>query len=141
MIRLSDKDMTKKVMRLKNHVLLAFCLLMVLFVGACGSGSSGGLGFDREIPDEFVIIRQRALTVPPDLFLRPPRSLASDYDLGVAGVLDDIDGIVGERYSEKEKNFQGSEALAAFLKRLGVFEDIPPNIREIIDEEQKARLN
>lgn len=127
-------------MRFRNN--LSFVLLpLMLFVGGCSSGASDFLSFDREIPNEFVVVRQKPLTVPPDLFLRPPRSVAVEYDLGVAGILDEISGISREKRLEKEKDFRGSEALKVFLQRLGVFDDIPSDIREIIDDQRKDKLD
>lgn len=41
-----------------------------LLLGGC---STLGLGGDRKAPDEFEVVRERPLVVPPDFTLRPPK--------------------------------------------------------------------
>lgn len=49
---------------------LALLAGAVFALGACDVART--LGFDREGPDEFAVLRHAPLTVPPDFRLRPP---------------------------------------------------------------------
>lgn len=54
----------------------AAVLLGCLSIAACGSGAAdqlrSELGLNREAPDEFTVVTQAPLTIPPNFTLRPP---------------------------------------------------------------------
>ncbi len=55
---------------MKNVVLITASLPLLV---ACGSGSArDSLGLRRSSPDEFKVISNQPLSVPPDFALRPP---------------------------------------------------------------------
>lgn len=60
----------------KNSLIrqIALVSLSTLLLSACGGGNARQvLGLDKEVPDEFRVISQAPLAVPPDFHLRPPK--------------------------------------------------------------------
>ena len=53
----------------KRIVLSVFC---VLALGACDS-TKDQLGLNKQVPDEFKVVKRAPLDLPPDYTLRPPR--------------------------------------------------------------------
>ncbi len=58
----------------RNLALFPVLALVLAGAGLAGCGGVGeSLGFGKQSPDEFAVVRNAPLTMPPDLALRPPR--------------------------------------------------------------------
>ena len=59
---------------------LSSCFKMTMVIGlaatlsACGSDRDNALGYGKNAPDEFNVVRKAPLILPPDFNLRPPSS-------------------------------------------------------------------
>ncbi len=109
-------------------------LIVVLASAAAASGCtslSNALGAGKAAPDEFRVVTQAPLTLPPDYNLRPPRpgeprpqELAPDAEARAALFGDEI----GQTASPGERTLVASAGAGA----------IDPNIRDTIDFEAQG---
>lgn len=112
-----------------------FPTLALLLVGGCIAGCGGvskSLGLGKTSPDEFAVVRNAPLTVPPDLVLRPPQPGArrpQEKPLRQQAEISLFD---------REKGSAGvgpeSEGETALLRQAEAL-DANPNIRRQINEE------
>ena len=112
---------------MKNRIVLAaFC---VLTLGACDS-TKDQLGLNKQVPDEFKVVKRAPLDLPPDYSLRPPRPGAprpqerSTSEQAASTVF-------GQETSAPVAATSGE---AALLSRAGS-NAADPNIRRTVDEE------
>lgn len=109
-----------------------------------GCGESGNVfGFERSGPDEFTVVRNPPLSVPPDATLRPPRDGESQEArnenaerartslLAAGGEGPDATEALQTRAAETGQSL-GEVALA---RRAAAYYGIEPGIRRTVDEE------
>ncbi|MBY0564275.1 MAG: DUF3035 domain-containing protein [Hyphomonadaceae bacterium] len=109
-------------------------LVAVLAAAAAASGCTGfsrAIGAERSAPDEFRVVTQAPLTLPPDYNLRPPRpgearpqELAPDENARAALFGQDV----GQSASQGERTFVAAAGAEA----------ADPNIRDTIDYESQG---
>ena len=107
------------------------------FLSACESGIQGALGLDKQVPDEFRVVKREPLTLPPSFDLTPPtpgapRPQESDATAQAKKTL-----LGDKRANKKAETTGGAEAL---LQKAGVGE-ADPNIRAKIDTEELKEVN
>ena len=110
-------------------------LALAATLSACEGGIGDALGLGKSAPDEFAVVRNAPLTLPPDFTLRPPRpgearpneesirEQAKGTLFNEAGALAIDDSTAAATHGE-----------AAFVERAGAA-DVDPNIRHIVDRE------
>jgi hypothetical protein len=59
---------------MKRTILLASAMAVVLVTASGCSGFRQAMGGEKEPPDEYTVVENAPLTLPPDFGLRPPRS-------------------------------------------------------------------
>lgn len=109
-----------------------------------GCGASGNIfGFDRSGPDEFTVVQNAPLSLPPNATLRPPRPGESQWQRGSetrrarASLLACSGKATPVTVVESSKaRSQGESALSS---RAVAYYGSQPDIRRIVDEES-ARL-
>lgn len=115
--------------RQKNNLMMpAMVLLTALSLSACSSVKRE-LGVDRNSPDEFMVVKQAPLSLPPDYTLRPPQDGAEAKASHPAGGTA-REALLGRPAAPA---IAGS-AEKALLSKLGT-EEADPAIRTKIDEE------
>jgi hypothetical protein len=68
------KSRSRAVLTARNFALFPALALLLAGAGLAGCGGVGkSLGFGKQSPDEFQVVRNAPLTMPPDYSLRPPR--------------------------------------------------------------------
>ncbi len=122
-----------------------------LVLGGC-SGAGKVFGYDRSGPDEFTVVRNQPLSMPPDATVRPPApgTSRSTRDLGTnrarESLLDsvpegesvgegvgDAPGLTGApQYPQSATASPGEIALA---QRVGAYYGVERDIRRIVDQE------
>lgn len=114
----------------KRIILSLFC---VLGLAACGSAKEQ-LGLNKQVPDEFKVVKRAPLDLPPDYSLRPPRpgaprpQEAATSDAAAQAVF-------GEATSTAASAPTSGES--ALLGRAGSAE-ADPNIRQRVDNETQG---
>jgi len=78
------------------------------------------LGMRREVPDEFSVVANPPLSIPPSFALRPPHSIAVYEN-------------VSAEYKAEKSLTRGEQG---FLSRVGV-DDADPNIKAILEKESR----
>ena len=122
-------------------------IVAALVLGGCSSAGRI-FGFERSGPDEFTVVRNQPLSMPPDATVRPPqagasrttRDLSSNQARGSlleSAPEGDITapGTPGSpQYPQLADQSVGEIALA---QRAGAYYGINPDIRRIVDEESR----
>lgn len=122
----------KPVRRLARIRALVALLAVAGVAGLAGCGGVGNsLGFGKQSPDEFAVVRNAPLTLPPDYSLRPPRPGAArpQEEPLRAQAESSIFGQDGNAQARPE-----SEGEYAFLREADALET-NPEIRRVINEE------
>lgn len=102
-------------------------MALLLSLSACTTVKKE-LGVDRNSPDEFMVVKQAPLTMPPDYTLRPPQD---QHDAAPAAIADSArEALMGK---SQDPAVKGS-AETALLDKLGASSS-NPDIRKQIDEE------
>ena len=114
----------------KRIILSVFC---VLGLAACSS-TKNQLGLNKQVPDEFKVVKRAPLDLPPDYSLRPPRPGAPRPQ--EAETSDAAAQTVFGEVSTNEASAPTSGE-AALLGRAGTAE-ADPNIRRRVDNESQA---
>ena len=109
---------------------LALILAMASMAGCVGVGKS--LGFSKQSPDEFAVVRNAPLTVPPDYTLRPPRPGAPRPQ--EEPLRQQAENLVFDRESGSTATRPESEGEYALLRQADALET-NPNIKRVINEE------
>lgn len=131
----------------KNGINLTMTIIRVLsacmaalFLAGCGE-SGRVFGLDRTGPDEFSVVRNRPLSVPPDVTLRPPepgtaqatRNRSIDQaraTLQTAGT-EPVAGGAPQSWQPAA----ASPGETALVRRVTAYYGVEPDIRRIVDEE------
>ena len=114
----------------KRIILSVFC---VLGLTACSSAKDQ-LGLNKQVPDEFKVVKRAPLDLPPDYSLRPPRPGAPRPQEATTAKAA-AQTVFGEAaVSEAAAPTSGE---AALLGRAGAVE-ADPNIRRQVDEETEG---
>ena len=130
---------------MRREVILRFSLIaaMVLAVSAC-EGVKKQLGFTKQSPDEFKVVSQAPLTLPPDYNLRPPEpgiprpqegTTSQQAKNAIFGLQQPEAGTLEPKIESDDR----SPAVLSLLKAAGAGQ-ADPNIRRIIDAET-LRIN
>lgn len=120
---------------------------LVLTLSGCGNNVRQALGFTKRSPDEFLVVAQPPLTLPPDYSLRPPQPGAPRPQAGTAR--DQAQSALlsnGEETSlttgsglASSGGVDRSEGEVALLDQAGA-NDIDPEVRAQIDAETAAQV-
>ncbi|MDH3229650.1 MAG: DUF3035 domain-containing protein [Alphaproteobacteria bacterium] len=115
-----------------------------LMLGGCGE-SGKIFGFERSGPDEFTVVRNQPLSMPPDATLRPPQqgTSRSTRDLSSTQARESImagapegevagPGVPAPQYPELAGASPGE---AALVQRAAAYYGVEPEIRRIVDQE------
>lgn len=125
---------------------LVLLVAAVLALAGCGEGGRI-LGFERGGPDEFTVVRNQPLSIPPDATLRPPqpgtarstRDLSSDEarDSLLASAPEGGEAAPGGAPGAQQFASAGGESRgeAALVKRAAAYYGVQSDIRRIVDEE------
>ncbi len=111
---------------------LALLLAAGSMAGCGGVGKS--LGFGKQSPDEFAVVRNAPLTVPPDFTLRPPRPGAQRPQEEPLSQQAENSVFGRESGSNGASSSPESEGEYALLRQADALET-NPNIRRVINEE------
>ena len=110
-------------------------LALAASLSACDNVSSA-LGFGKNPPDEFAVVRSAPLTLPPDLTLRPPRP--GEQRPNEAPVRDQAESILvkdaGALATDAAAAKAASQGETALIEQAGAT-DVNPDIRRIVDRE------
>lgn len=112
----------------------AAALLLLAGLAGC-SGVGEKLGFGKQSPDEFAVVRNAPLTLPPDFALRPPQpgaprpQEAAISDQAESTVFGDEDGKRPATVAQP-----GSQGERALLQQANAT-DTNPDIRRLVDRE------
>jgi hypothetical protein len=116
-----------------------------LLLSGCGREGGNILGFEKNAPDEFAVVKRAPLALPPDYGLRPPRPGAprpQEEDARQAAQ----NSLIGatpapERQTRRDARAIRAERVAgrsagevALLTRTGAL-DVDPSIRQVINSE------
>lgn len=119
----------------RRLALIRALVTLLAVAGVAGLAGCGGvgnsLGFGKQSPDEFAVVRNAPLTLPPDYSLRPPRPGAPrpQEEPLRAQAESSIFGQEGGSQTRPE-----SEGEYAFLREADALET-NPEIRRVINEE------
>lgn len=100
--------------------------------GCSMQGFKDSLGYGKQAPDEYKVVEQAPLSVPPDFHLRPPEpGMARPQEGDIRKLAERILLGVGK---EQKPGRERSPGELAFLHRAGA-KEADPNIRRIISRE------
>jgi hypothetical protein len=120
----------------------------LLSLSGCGGGVRQALGMTKQSPDEFQVVAQVPLTMPPDFNLRPPEPGAPRPQEGTAAqqgqtaILSSSGGGTAPALGSPSDTGSGesqSNGEVALLQNAGAT-GINPNIRQEIDAETAAQV-
>jgi DUF3035 family protein len=119
----------------------------LLSLSGCGGGVRQALGMTKQSPDEFQVVAQVPLTMPPDFNLRPPAPGAPRPQEGTASqqgetaLLSSSGGTASALGSPSDTGSGGSQSNGevALLQNAGAT-GINPDIRQQIDAETAAQV-
>lgn len=121
--------------RQMKTIRLAALGVALLALPACQTVNDA-IGISKQSPDEFEVVRQRPLTIPPDFDLRPPEpgapSLTDEVPMETAR-----EALIGEAGTEATAAGGPSAAEQAVLAGSG---EGNPNIRTEIETERRERV-
>jgi len=127
------KPCGKAVQAARKFALVPALALMLAGVGLAGCGGVGeSLGFGKQVPDEFAVVRNAPLTMPPDLALRPPRPGAQRPQ--EQPLRQQAENSLFDRESDAAAARPESLGETALLRQADAL-DTNPNIRRQINEE------
>ncbi|UCH73476.1 MAG: DUF3035 domain-containing protein [Rhodospirillales bacterium] len=121
-------------------------LAAILMLGGCGE-SGNIFGFDRGGPDEFSVVRNQPLSIPPNATLRPPqpgtdrstRNQSSNVAreelvTSAPGDMDPAESFEMSGYSVRGGPSPGE---AALMQRVTSYYGVEPDIRRMVDQESR----
>lgn len=120
-----------------TKILVVTCLFAL---ASCSDGFRRTMGLKRSAPDEFKVVSNQPLVVPPDFSLRPPAPGArSPFEADLSDQAKDLvyKPQSDKSFTTKEKNYLGQAAARSdddFRQRLGL-DDANPNIKQELDAE------
>ena len=110
-------------------------LALAATLSACEGGIGDALGLGKNAPDEFAVVRNAPLTLPPDFTLRPPRpgearpNEESVREQARVALFNEAGALAID-----DSTPAATQGEAAFVERAGAA-DVDPNIRHIVDRE------
>ena len=110
-------------------------LALAATLSACEGGIGDALGLGKNAPDEFAVVRNAPLTLPPDFTLRPPRpgearpNEESVREQARVALFNEAGALAID-----DSTAAATQGEAAFVERAGAA-DVDPNIRHIVDRE------
>ena len=110
-------------------------LALAATLSACEGGIGDALGLGKNAPDEFAVVRNAPLTLPPDFTLRPPRpgearpNEESVREQAKVALFNEAGALAID-----DSTAAATQGEAAFIERAGAA-DVDPNIRHIVDRE------
>ena len=110
-------------------------LALAATLSACEGGIGDALGLGKSAPDEFAVVRNAPLTLPPDFTLRPPRP--GEARPNEESVREQARGALFNEAGAlaiDDSTAAATQGEAAFVERAGAA-DVDPNIRHIVDRE------
>jgi len=123
--------------RLRGLGLAAIALTLAL--SACSRGETQRMfGLERTSPDEFQVVRQTPLSVPPDFRLRPPQP-GAERPAERTVQAQARDALFGDG-SGQLAGATGSASEQALLARAGA-DSVDPSIRRVVDQETLAMVD
>ena len=127
------KPCGKAVQAAREFALVPALALMLAGIGLAGCGGVGeSLGFGKQVPDEFAVVRNAPLTMPPDLALRPPRPGAQRPQ--EQPLRQQAENSLFDRESDAAAARPESLGETALLRQADAL-DTNPNVRRQINEE------
>ena len=116
-------------MRARLIVTAVGLLALPALVGGCSNTTKEALGLTKRSPDEFEVVSNAPLSMPPDYNLRPPAPGSPRPQEGTARDQAQLPEIgVGEASSAQ------SAGEASLLQSVGMA-GVDPNIRQVVDAE------
>lgn len=119
----------------RGAALLAGVAIVAAGVSGC-QGMKKQLGLAKSAPDEFAVVRNAPLTIPPDFSLRPPRpGAARPQEAPIREQAeDDVFRAARAATATIEQGPVESQGESVLLQKAGAV-DTDPDIRQIIDRE------
>lgn len=114
---------------------MAIAVLSLFVLAACSGSARSKLGISKKSPDEFRVISNQPLSVPPDFALRPP---GSENALPKPVADNDKEGEAVLFGNQKSNVSSASKGESAFLSRAGA-SDADSNIRTVLEEDQVVK--
>ncbi len=115
---------------------LVLAALLSLALSGCAS-TKRALGFSKTAPDDFQVVQQPPLSMPPNFDLRPPEPGAPRPQQGTTAQ-QARDALLGLMRPTSQPGGAGLDpADIALLKRCGA-DQIQPGIRKLVDKESDA---
>jgi hypothetical protein len=128
-------------------------LICIAAMSLAGCGETGKIfGFERSAPDEFTVVRNQPLSMPPNATLRPPEPgatqqtrdlstnrardtlLTSAPDAEAAQQADPSALVAAAQYPQQAEPSQGEVAL---VRRVTAYYGTEPDIRRLVDQESR----
>ena len=120
-------------MAARNVALFPALALLLASASLVGCGAVGkSLGYGKQSPDEFAVVRNAPLTMPPDLALRPPRPGAQRPQ--ERPLRQQAENALFDRKEGSDAARLESQGETALLSQADAL-DTNPNIRRQINEE------
>jgi len=116
---------------------ICLAVLMLVMVSACGEETQKTLGLKRDPIDEFTVVRQAPLTLPPKYELRPPRP-GQERPQSLDNRDKAEDALFSDDTSAQEPSAGLSSGEAIFLEKSGGL-DAPDDIRQQLDARQAEK--
>jgi hypothetical protein len=118
---------------------------VAVILSGCSKPVGEVLGFEKNAPDEFAVVKRAPLTLPPDFGLRPPRpgaprpqevSSRDSAQEALIGTSSESDRPVrnDSRAARAQRTKGLSPAEVALLTKSGAL-DVDPSIRDVINKE------
>ncbi len=115
---------------MRRILLSVVCVLSLGAVSACEKAKDE-LGLNKQVPDEFKVVKRAPLSLPPDYSLRPPRpGAARPQEASTAEAA--AQTVFGQDNSDQPAIATTGEA--ALLNRAGG-QNANPDIRRVVDSE------
>lgn len=127
-----------------NWLISLLAVALVLTLTACGNNVRQALGFTKRSPDEFQVVAQPPLTLPPDYNLRAPEPGAPRPQAGTAedqarlALTSNGEDTTGSSLASTGSSDQTTGEVA-LLAKAGA-NDIDPEVRAMIDAETAAQV-
>lgn len=118
----------------KHTLIIAIIGLSALGLGACSS-TKEQLGLNKSTPDEFMVVKNAPLSMPPDYSLRPPQPGAPRPQERAAAQAARVT-VFGEETASEPQQQAATNAEAILLQKSGST-NANPNIRNVVDAESQ----
>jgi hypothetical protein len=126
-------------------------LAAAMMLSGCGSTQGNILGFEKNAPDEFAVVKRAPLALPPDFGLRPPRpGAARPQEVAARESAQDSllnGGSIDKKKTRREIRANRAERIGsrsavevALLNKSGAL-DTDPSIRQVIDRESIGSID